>query len=207
MRRALPSVVATIVGLIALVDFFVAQDELNMVGAVLLQWAMIVAAFALLLGVFNVLSVHLRKIKGRGKDWPYSIVLVGMMLTLWGLGFAPGSKGTASPYVAWLFENVYIPLQATIFSLLAFFVVSAAYRAFRARSLEAAIFLLVSFIVLLGQVPVGHHLWKYLPALKDWILRVPGVAGARGVLLGVALGTILTGLRVLLGFDRARYFK
>lgn len=203
----MPSVVATIVGLIVLLDFFVAQEELNAVGAALLQWTMIVATFALLLGILNVLSFHLRKIKGRGEGWPYSIALVGMMLILWGLGVAPGSKGTASPSVSWLFENVYIPLQATIFSLLAFFVVSAAYRAFRARSLEATLFLLAGLIVLLGQAPLGHRLWEHLPALKDWVLGVPSVAGARGIILGVALGTILTGLRLLLGFDRARYFK
>lgn len=207
MRRSLPSAIATLVGLIVLVDFFVAQAELDAAGAVLLRWAMIVGTFALLLGILNVLSVHLRKIKERREGWPHSIALVAMMVILWGLGLAPGSKGTASPSVSWLFQNVYIPLQATIFSLLAFFVVSAAYRAFRARSLETTLFLLAGLIVLLGQVPVGGHIWEHLPALRDWILQVPSVAGVRGIILGVALGTILTGLRVLLGFDRTRYFR
>jgi hypothetical protein len=56
--------------------------------------------------------------------------------------------------------------------------------------------------VLLGQVPAGSLLWEEFPLIKEWVLRVPTMAGARGILLGVALGIIATGLRILLGADR-----
>jgi uncharacterized membrane protein len=70
------------------------------------------------------------------------------------------------------------------------------------RNLETFFFVLFAVIVLLGQVPIGIYLWPELPIIKDWILDVPTLAGVRGILMGVALGTIATGLRVLIGADR-----
>jgi hypothetical protein len=111
------------------------------------------------------------------------------------LGLIEGPQG---PLTSRIFQYVLFPLQATIFSLLAFFVASAAYRAFRLRSRESALLVITSVVVLLGQIP----LWGALTNFKEWILEVPSMAGARGILLGVALGTVATGLRVLLGIDR-----
>jgi hypothetical protein len=85
---------------------------------------------------------------------------------------------------------------------MAFFIASAAYRAFRIRSFETGLLVVFAMIVLLGQVPAGFQLWEDFPLVKEWVLRVPVLAGARGILLGVALGIIATGLRVLLGADR-----
>ena len=101
-----------------------------------------------------------------------------------------------------LIQYIQIPLQATIFSLLAFFVASAAYRAFRVRSLDSFIMLAVGLIVLLGQVPLGAAIWDKIASAKDWLLSYPTTGGARGIILGAALGAVLTGLRVLLGVDR-----
>jgi hypothetical protein len=70
------------------------------------------------------------------------------------------------------------------------------------RSLEALAFVVAAVVVLLGQVPVGRYLGDFLPAAKDWILNVPSTAGVRGIIIGVALGTIATGVRVLMGLDR-----
>jgi len=100
--------------------------------------------------------------------------------------------------INWLFENVYVPLQGAFFALAAFFIATAAYRALRARNFETMLMLLAALVVFLGQTP----LLQTLTDAKEWVLQVPSEAGVRGILLGVALGTIATGLRLLVGLDR-----
>jgi hypothetical protein len=187
-------------GLLVLADFFTNDHSIDALGLYLVRTASVVAAFALMLGMINVLTVHLNKVYSRDKGWAYSMVLLAALLVTLGVGFLTG--GPASPRVQDIFETILFPLEATLFSLLAFFVVTATYRAFRVKSFETGLFVIFGVIVLLGQAPVGAMLWNQLPVIKDWVLDVPALAGARGILLGVALGTAATGLRALLGIDR-----
>jgi hypothetical protein len=153
------------------------------------------------LGGLNVLAVHWNKIRHLQPGWVYSLVLwfgFGVMLVT---GFVEGPDGELTSLI---FKHVQFPLQATIFSLLAFFVATAAYRAFRVRSLESLAFVLVAVVGVLGQIP-GWGLGvlrETLPWAREWILTVMSLGGARGILLGVALGTIVVGVRLLIGIDR-----
>jgi hypothetical protein len=201
MKRILPMAIAIATGLIVLIDSFVYNPRLHALQQTLVDWALILAAFALILGLFNVLAVHFRRIRDRQQCWRYSpfLIVALVVVLVFGLLDIRGAEGNV---VRGIFWNLIFPVQATIASLLAFYIASAAYRAFRARSLESAVVLAVGVIVLLGQVPVGVYLWDRLPTIKAWILEVPTTAGARGIILGVALGTVATGLRVLLGIDR-----
>jgi uncharacterized membrane protein len=96
--------------------------------------------------------------------------------------------------------NIQAPIQASLSALLVFFVITAAYRLLLVRNLESVVMLVVVILVLLGQMTLG--LLPVLPELKEWILDVPAMAGVRGILLGVALGAVLTGIRLLLGVER-----
>ena len=117
------------------------------------------------------------------------------------VGFVWGTQ-KGSP-VLWLFENVQMPMSSTMFALLAFYIASAAYKSFRARSVEATVLLLAATIVMLGQVSFGAVISNgYLPEIKDWILNVPNLAAKRGIALGVGLGGIATSLKILLGIER-----
>ena len=198
--RIVSTVVAMSVGLLVLADFFIDSGSVNALGLYLVRVASVVAAFALVLGMVNVLTVHLGQVYNRETGWPYSWVLLGALFFTLGVGVLTGGPG--SPQMQQLFEAVLFPLEATLFSLLAFFVFTAAYRVFRVKSLETGLFVVFGLLVLLGQVPVGARLWDQLSVIKDWVLEVPALAGARGILLGVALGSVATGLRVLLGMDR-----
>jgi hypothetical protein len=202
VSRTLATVVAMTAGLLVLADFFTNDRSINALGLYLVRTASVVAAFALVLGMVNVLTVHLNKISRRDKGWIYSVVLLVALLVTLGIGFLTG--GPASVLMQRdIFETLLFPLEATLFSLLAFFVVTAIFRAFRVKSFESFWFVFFGIIVLLGQVPIGAVISSgWLPIVKDWVLDVPALAGARGVLLGVALGTAATGLRVLLGIDR-----
>ncbi len=198
MRRTIPMAVAMAIGFLILIDFFFDESHINALGRFFVDSAVIVVAFALLLGLLNVLIVHLKRIGGRDEGWPYSIFLVAIAVVV----LLAGMPGAETDVVKWIFDNVQYPLQAATFSLLAFYVAAAAYRAFRLRSLESTAFILAAIVVLLGQVPIGRYLSEFLPAAKDWILDVPSTAGVRGIIIGVALGTIATGVRVLMGLDR-----
>ena len=198
--RVVPVVVAMTAGLLVLADFFVNESRVDAIATYLVRTASVVAAFALLLGLANLAGVHGRKVRRRESGWVYSLVLLASLVVTLTLGLVTG--GPASLWMKRLFDAVLFPLEATIYSLLAFFFVTAVYRAFRVRSIESALFVFFGIIVLLGQLPVGAIIWDRLPAVKDWVFDVPVLAGMRGILLGVALGTLATGVRVLLGVDR-----
>ncbi|MGQ9586019.1 MAG: hypothetical protein ACUVXG_11540 [Anaerolineae bacterium] len=201
MRRILPTVVAIAAGVLVLLDLFFENSYLDLVGWAFTQWAALLAAIALLVGAYNVLATHFRKISRAQEEWPYSLVLI---LSLWlvlvvGVLDPSGPRGGA---ISWVFRYVQFPLQATFFALLAFYVATAAYRAFQVHRPEALLLVLAGVIVLVGQSPVGAWLGEVLPKAANWIVAVPGVAGVRGILIGVALGSVATGLRLLMGTDK-----
>ncbi len=210
ISRIIITAVAIIVGILTLADIFVTQSSQGLfgfpalnqtiknIGAFLVGTTVIIVAFALFLGFFNVVSVHWNRIRAHKPGTVHSIVLLVSLTVTLVLGFGgPTSKNTQ-----FIFEFVLQPLESTFFALLALFIATAAFRAFRVRNLETFFFVLFALIVLLGQIPISIYLWSELPVIKDWILNVPTLAGTRGILMGVALGTIATGLRVLIGVER-----
>jgi uncharacterized membrane protein YhaH (DUF805 family) len=203
LKRIVPTFFAMVVGSLVLVALFTTDPLLDGIGAYLINLAVIVAAFALFLGVLNVLRVHARRLRDGEKGRFYSFVLLVAMFLVIALGLPPvpdQPSGPAQPVVMWIFQNIQLPIQASFSAILVFFLVTAMLRLLTVRSLESAVMLLVALLVLAGQVTVG--LVPLLPEMRDWILNVPAMAGVRGILLGVALGAVLTGVRLLLGVER-----
>jgi hypothetical protein len=201
VKRIIPIVIAMAVGLFVLLDIFIDNIYLNAIGQTFVGWAVILAAAALIVGLSNMVGVHFKRIRRRANGWPYSIALVLAMAVV----AIPGLIDPAGPrnaIVSWLFNYVQYPLQAAIFALLAFFIFTAAYRAFRVRHAESLFFVLAGVFVLLGATPLGDALWSGFSEIRAWILAVPAMAGARGIILGVALATVVAGMRLLLGIDR-----
>jgi hypothetical protein len=202
LRSTLPTAVAIAVGLFVLLALFTPYAAFQDIGTYFIDTAVIIAAFALFLGVLNVLRVHARQIR-TGPSRLYSFVLVIAMLVVLLLGLPPLPDAPSGPNqatVVWLFENVQVPIQASLSAILVFFVVRAAFRLVSRRSLESLVMLLVTLLVLVGQAALG--LSPLLTEVRDWILDVPAMAGVRGILLGVALGALLTGVRLLFGVER-----
>ncbi len=186
--------VAIGIGLIVLLDFFFVNPLLDAIGSAFREWTVILTAFALLLGLVNLLLVHLSRIVRRNESGAgYSAVVVLSFAIVTAVGLA---YGLPSPAMSWVFDNLYVPLQGAFFALVVFFLATAGYRALRARNVETTLMLLAALAVFLGQIVPG------LAGLRDWVLNVPSAAGVRGILLGVALGTMATGLRLLVGLDR-----
>jgi hypothetical protein len=179
------------------------------------QWGMVTLSFAIILGVLNLIKINLKAVVERKKDWGYKLLLLVSMFTMmvaggikWYLEEVAGRQSNGLPVAIhnslfdFLFDHVYFPLSATIFALLAFFVASAAFRAFRAKNIHATLLLVAAVIVMIGRVPVGGALWKGFPWLQEWIMTWPNTAGQRAIQIGAAIGMIATGLRVIFGIEK-----
>lgn len=171
--------------------------------------AVLTAAFAV--GIINLTRVHVTNVKLKRGPWRYSILLI---ISLYGMAlfsmiaspFALDPRGTviptgliafARPVWQFLYYKILVNINSSIFSLLGFFIVSAAYRAFKARSLESTILLVAGLLVVLGQAPVADLVWPGFGAIRDWILTFPNTAGQRGILIGAALGILAFSVRRL----------
>ncbi len=201
MKNEVPIAIAFFTGMLMVASLFVPHPVIATPASVVRQWAIIITAFAYVLGVANIARISLHAVSKRQKDWQYKAALVASLIIMAsiGIGFGIESGGTFD----WAYLNMYVPMQATMFSLLAFYIASAAYRAFRARSPEATFLLVTAAIVMLGRVPVGEKIWSGLPSFTEWIMEVPNMAAKRGIMIGAALGAISTGLKMILGLERS----
>ncbi|NLW17203.1 MAG: hypothetical protein GX033_06100, partial [Firmicutes bacterium] len=101
-----------------------------------------------------------------------------------------------------LYDSIIAPLGAAMFAILAFYIASAAYRAFRMRSFEASLLLISAVLVMLGRAPVGELIWSQFPEIACWLVDIPNTVGQRSIMIGAAIGGFATSLRILLGIER-----
>jgi hypothetical protein len=154
------------------------------------------------------IRVSYDKIKYKKPNWQYSVItLLGLFFMIW-FGFDYGrhffsAEGLSNYMFRAFFDYILIPIQATMFSLLAFFIASAAYRAFRARSLLATLLLIAALIVMLRFNPYFGPVSGYIEKTASWLLNVPNLAAKRAIIMGVGLGMVATALKVILGIERA----
>jgi len=174
--------------------------------------AVLTAAFGI--GVINLTRVHWLNIKRKRATWKYSIILLFFLYTMLivsviaspfaldpGAAVIPASViQFSTPIWQFLYYKIMVNINSSIFSLLAFFIASAAYRAFRARSLESTILLVAGLLVILGQAPIADLIWPGFSIIRDWIMAFPNTAGQRGILIGAALGIIVFSVRRLIRY-------
>ena len=193
------TVIAISAGLLVLLGYLF--PGLGFLSDTLLHWAVILAGFALLVGMMNLLAVHTNNLRQRKKGSLYSLVLiVAFVAALLAAGIGTPTGGAAM----WIFQNIQLPVEASLMAILVVTLAYSSMRLLRRRSgILPIIFVTTTFVVLIGLAPVyAYGDVPLLTSLRNWIAQVPAMAGGRGILIGVALGTIATGLRVLVGADR-----
>lgn len=203
-KRILPTAFAIAAGLTVLVGYLIPIPQLIILRDQLIRWAIVIAAFAFILGFFNILRVNLNRTIMKKQGGAYKTVLVlsalvSLVVTAAGLTQISLARSISD----WWFRYVLSPLQASAAALIALALGLAAFRLLRSRrNASTVLFLLAGAIVSLGILPLTGAPGKILAQLRQWWLDVPATAGMRGFLIGVGLGTVLIGIRVVLGIDR-----
>ncbi|MBF0547213.1 MAG: hypothetical protein HQM08_22425 [Candidatus Riflebacteria bacterium] len=268
-KYLLPPLITFVTGLFLIISFFLDESfsEVKRIELMTQKWIVIVAIFALILGVANLLKANLKKISEKKDGWGYNLVLVISFCITAVIGFLSGlsDKPPAIGDVRWnqdikgyvriitttpctnateppvfgfevcdetmkdlpvkkeataeklktsfkktfenlndfIFQGILKPAGATMISLLAFFIASAAFRAFRIKSIEASILFISAIVVMIGNVPLGNTIsGGLLPRLKDWILEVPGSGAQTAIIIGAAAGYIVAALKLIFGVER-----
>jgi len=227
MKRLIPLWITAVAGIVLIISYFLpfAQGW----GEDAAIWFDVLAGVAFILGGGNILKIHLKKISDRVSGWGYSVILLAaFLLTLFvGLGKLGVHPNPQYPTYAWsgyyrqngapfwwLYEYAFKPLTASMFAMLAFYIASAAFRAFRAKNIEAILLLGTAFIILLGRTFAGVWMTSWIPDdsafaglkienLSMYIMQVFNTAGNRAIMIGIALGIASTSLKVILGVDRS----
>lgn len=214
MKRKLPLLIVLVTGIFGVLTYIIPHPIVQETDAVIRNDVLrIIGGFSLVLGIGSILRHHFIKIKRRSENWGYSWITIialfaSAIIGLFGgidparPGILPTQIGGFSFHIQSLFTGLMVPLGATMFALLAFFMASAAYRAFRARNFEATLLLISAFILMLGAVPLTRLLVKSLPSFAEWILAVPNTAAKRGIGFGISLGILATSLKIILGIER-----
>ncbi|MFN4182976.1 MAG: hypothetical protein ACK4G3_07230 [bacterium] len=205
MKRILPLFLAFAVGWFMVLYYFIhpatpAGKFFEYANRKSYAWTIVILGMTVILAVGNLMRLHIVRIRKQESGWGFSvIVLVTLVISIIiGLVWAPvGLTPTR-----WLFDFFVFPLDSTMFSLLAFYMASAAFRAFRARNLEAFLLLLTAIIIMVGKVPLGELIHPYFPSLANWLLDYPNMAAQRGIQIGIALGVSATSLKIILGIER-----
>ena len=209
LRRTLPLIIAFVMGMIGILVFYIPHSGAQSLEQELTKWDRIVAAFAMVLGIYSLMRLHWNRVRRHQAGWAYSFLVFVGFAVMFILAIYNDGRGPFNPQIidsgpfVWMFDNVQVPADATMFSILAFFIASAAYRTFRARTPEAAILLISAIIVMIGRVPIGALISDWVPWLSQWLMAVPNLAAKRGILLGVSLGAVATALRIIFGIERS----
>lgn len=214
MRTTLPVIIAFLSGFVMILAFFF-DPQKSIIGRLepeILSWVTIVGGFTLLLGVVSIVRVNYGAVKRKSEGWGYKVATLisifamaipAMLPTDWSSYFGVDDGSIYD----WLFNYLDAPMMSTMFAMLAFYIASAAFRAFRARNPEATLLLITATLVMLWRIPMGEIFLKSihndLPAfINTYIMNGANMAVQRGIIIGAALGAAAMSLRIMLGIER-----
>ncbi len=203
IRRQIPLALTFIVGIIITANWFMDIGPLNDLSNTITNFNTVMVAFMMGFAGVNILMIHTRRIQknmssGNTIDVFYSVLLRGSLIIWIGIGIF---MGRTSDTYQWLYTNFNLPLSSTAYAATLFYLASATYRVIRARSTETTILVVVSIVVIMGNMPMFV---TYIPALmtvKNWLAEVVVTAAYRAITIGVGLGGILMGVRTLLAME------
>jgi hypothetical protein len=196
------SIIVSLVTILVIGDYFLRLKPYNDIISLFLKWGIVIAGFAMLLGVYTIVVIHGREVGKRTPGrWYLSVwtLLIIFLTTVLGLSasFVPEVKAIHNG----IMEVIYKPLTTGLFALLGYWFTGIVFRAFRGRNRYVAIFLLSGFLMVLYNTPALKS-FGLIMNIGDWLLRVPNVAGARGIEIGAGIAIVALAVRSILRVER-----
>jgi hypothetical membrane protein len=207
LKREVVYAITGIVTVIMFLEYFFFPES-QAWAEIIRTWSVIIYNISLGLGAVRLTMAHSMNVQRRRENWAFSgVLLAGLaIMLLTGLaGYFMTGQQTNNAIYNWLFNWVYTPLGATLYPITGFYIFSAAYRAFRARNIDAALMLIAGCFVILSNAPVGEALWIGFATVGEWFRFTGQVPGMRTFALVGTLGMIAYGFRALLGKERGFY--
>lgn len=207
LKREVVYAFTGLVTVLMFVEYFFFADTWSLAETIR-TWAVIVYNISLGLGAIQLLRQHTLNLQRKRDNYGYSAVILAVfaIMFLTGMaGYLATGQQTDNGIYNWLFVNVYTPLGATLYPITGFYIFSAAYRAFRARNIDAALMLIAGCFVILSNAPVGEAIWPGFATIGEWFKFTGQIPGMRTFALVGALGMISYGFRALLGKERGFY--
>lgn len=205
MKREIPSLITTVMTLVVFASLVLFRlDQLKVYSRIdrMIQYMTAVMMF---MGMMNLFRVHTENIRRKRPNWVFSIWLLLVMVSYAAFGMIVGNKNVT---YRWLYDALITPIQSTMFATVAFYIVSASYKAFRVKNFEAGLMMVCAIWVMLANVPVGDLIWSPksflggMAGVRDWIVGIPNAAVSRAIGVGTFLGAFATNLRIFLGLER-----
>jgi hypothetical protein len=224
MRKQVPLLIATVAGVLMLVQFFVPTYGMVRLLERFNLYVRVISGFAVILGVASLMRVNWIRVKRRAENWPYGLVTIGGFVAMFAAGtlggfwvhegnFGSGIDPEKNLVYGWLFNYVFTPMDATIFALLGFYIASAAFRCMRAKDITAGLLLTAAILVILGRAPLTAWLWdtyiqetyprvSTLGGVVEWLMNCPNTAAQRAIVFGASLAALAQAVRILVGIER-----
>jgi hypothetical protein len=203
-RIEIPIALTIIATLLQVIPYYFDIPVISNIASTATNAVLLIVACATFVGVISVLLVHGKRVQRRTEGWPFSVIIIIFVaiMVLTGLPLQEIGLGRNNYYFNWVFTNIQTPLGGTMYSILAFFITSAAVRAFKARNIEAAIVLVSGTLMVMGNAPLFTNAVPALADISLWIRNIPNMATMRGVMIGAALGAVALAVRTLMGIER-----
>jgi hypothetical protein len=199
LKKQIPLLVSILVGIIVVGEYFLNLPLLTGISKEIQSWAVLVSAFLIVVGMVNSDQVNARAFRDKRIGVLDILVIMGGLVAMFIVTYFNEQFSAAYKF---LFDNVYSTLGNAASGILMYSTASATFRGLRAKSSESIAFLLAAVIGMLGLAPIGAAISDKLPALYEWFLEIPNVAGQRGITVSASIGAMAASLRVLLGIER-----
>lgn len=199
-KRDIPLVITFIIGVIAVMDYYTTFTSVKDVFTIIKNFGIVIQAFALGLGAVNLFRVHGRRISKQGADWYLSAWLLLALVLFVAVGLGTGQFEAGTQY-QWIYNSLFLPIGATMYSSLAFYMAFGAYKVLRTRNLDAFLLFITAIFVILGNTPIFPATVPTFFYIREWIMTAIVGGSYRGIRIGVGIGAVIIGIKTLIGME------